>query len=219
MEAITEQYYDDKNIHKSKTRVEIPKQKDGSKNSLKNLSKQQQAVVMASINAIVKFLKNDKKYKPLQATVMGCGGTGKSFIINTIISMVRNMTQMNDTVKVGAPPGAATYNIQGSTLHCLLGINVSRPEDKLTGTVLENIQEHLKHLLCLIIDEQSMLSSKVLAAAERNVRHSVYKGQNSGEIWGGVPVVLLFGDDYQLFAVIKEHGGQDDSILSAIQAK
>jgi hypothetical protein len=89
-------------------------------------------------------------------------------------------------------------------LHRLLGINVSRPEDKLTGTVLENLQEHLKHLLCLIIDEQSMLSSKVLAAAERNVRHSVYKGQNSGEIWGGVPIVLLLGDDYQLFPVIEE---------------
>jgi hypothetical protein len=58
--------------------------------------------------------------------------------------------------------------------------------------------------LCLIIDERSMLSSKVLAAAERNVRHSVYKGQNCGEIWGGVPVVLLFGDDYQLFPVTKE---------------
>jgi hypothetical protein len=49
-----------------------------------------------------------------------------------------------------------------------------------------------------------MLSSKVLAAAERNARHSVYKGQNSGEIWGGVPVVLLFGDDYQLFPVIED---------------
>ncbi len=49
-----------------------------------------------------------------------------------------------------------------------------------------------------------MLSLKVLAAAERTVWHSVYKGQNSGEIWGGVPVVLLFGDDYQLFLVIEE---------------
>jgi hypothetical protein len=85
LEAITEQYYDDKNIHKSKTRIEIPKQKDGSKYSLKNLSKQQEAVVIASIDSIVKFLKNNKKYKPLQATVMGCGGSGKSFIINTII--------------------------------------------------------------------------------------------------------------------------------------
>ncbi len=139
----------------------------------------------------------------MQATVIRCGGTGKSFITNTIISIVRNMTQMNDTVKVGAPSGAAAYTVQGSTLHRLLGISESRPDKKVTGTALENLQERLKHLLCLIIDERSMLSSKVLAAAERNVRHSVHKCQNSGEIWGGVPVVLLFGDDYQLFPVIK----------------
>jgi hypothetical protein len=81
---------------------------------------------------------------------------------------------------------------------------VSRPEEKVTGTALENLQERLKHLLCLIIDERSMLSSKVLAAAERNIRHPVYKGQNGGDIWGGVPVVLLFGDDCQLFPVIDE---------------
>jgi hypothetical protein len=62
---------------------------------------------------------------------MGCGGAGKSFIINSIISIVRNMTQMNDTFKVGAPSGAAAYNIQGSTLHHLLRINVPRPEKKL----------------------------------------------------------------------------------------
>ncbi len=66
LDAITGQYYDDKNIHKSKTRIKIPKQKDGSNYSLKNLSKQQQAVVIASIDTIViNFLKNDKKYKPL----------------------------------------------------------------------------------------------------------------------------------------------------------
>jgi hypothetical protein len=32
----------------------------------------------------------------------------------------------------------------------------------------------------------------------------LYKGQNGGEIWGGVPVVLLYGDDYQLFPVINK---------------
>jgi hypothetical protein len=51
--------------------------------------KQQQAVVLALLNTIVKFLNNDTKYKPLRAIAMGCGGTGKSFIINTIISIVQ----------------------------------------------------------------------------------------------------------------------------------
>ena len=80
--------------------------------------------MLASIDTIVKFLNNDTKYKPLQATVMGCGGTGNSFIINTIISIVRTMTQLNDSILVGAPTGAVAFNVQGSTLHRLLGINV-----------------------------------------------------------------------------------------------
>ena len=48
-----------------------------------------------------------------------------------------------------------------------------------------------------------MISSKVLASAERNTRKCIYRGQNSSEIWGGLPVVLLFGDDYQLMPVNK----------------
>ncbi len=71
-------------------------------------------------------------------------------------------------------------------------------------TIKENIKSRLTNLLCLMIDKQIMLSSKILAVAERNVRECAFKGQNSKEIWGGVPVVLLFGDDYQLFPVIDE---------------
>jgi hypothetical protein len=32
----------------------------------------------------------------------------------------------------------------------------------------------------------------------------VYNGQNSQEIWGGIPAVILFGDDYQLWPVIDD---------------
>jgi hypothetical protein len=55
-----------------------------------------------------------------------------------------------------------------------------------------------------MIDEQSMLSSKILAEAERNIGECAFKGQNRKEIWHGVPVVLLFGDDYQIFPAIDE---------------
>jgi hypothetical protein len=55
-----------------------------------------------------------------------------------------------------------------------------------------------------MIDEQSMLSSTILAIIERKVRECVFKGQNSKKIWGGVPVVILFVYDYQLFPVIDE---------------
>ncbi len=72
VEQITKQYYNDSKDHNN---IEIPAQKDESDYTLDALSEQQQAVVLASIDAIVKFLNNDTKYKPLQAIVMGCGGT------------------------------------------------------------------------------------------------------------------------------------------------
>ena len=114
------------------------------------------------------------------------------------------MTQLNDSILVGAPTGGTAFNVQGSTLHCLLGINVGRPEDVLSEATTENVKSRLTNLLCLMIDERSMMSSKILAVAERNVSKCAFNGQNSKEIWGGVPVVLLFGDDYQLFPVIDE---------------
>jgi hypothetical protein len=48
-----------------------------------------------------------------------------------------------------------------------------------------------------------MLSSKVLSAAGRNIQKTVYNGQSRPKIWGGVPAVLIFGDDYQLWPVIE----------------
>jgi CO dehydrogenase nickel-insertion accessory protein CooC1 len=135
---------------------------------------EQQHVVLAAVNTILRFLRNDNKYVPFRATVMGCGGTGKSYIINTILTTVRKMTRSNTTLIIGAPSGSAAFNVQGSTLHHLLGISVARPEDKISQKIQEKLQKQLESVLCLIIDKRSMSSSKVLAAAERNVRITVY---------------------------------------------
>jgi hypothetical protein len=97
-----------------------------------------------------------------------------------------------------------TFKVQGSTLHRLLGINVSHPDESMSETTKEHLKSRLSNLLCLMIDEQSMLSSIILAVTERNIRECAFRGQNSKEVWGGVPVVLLFGDDFQLFPVIDE---------------
>ncbi len=41
--------------------------------------------------------------------------------------------------------------------------------------IQEKLQKQLESVLCLIIDERSMLSSNMLAAAERNVRQATTK--------------------------------------------
>lgn len=58
--------------------------------------------------------------------------------------------------------------------------------------------------MVLIVDERSQINSRVLAAAERNTRQCAFGGHNSNELWGGLPVVLLFGDDYQLLPIATE---------------
>ena len=184
----------------TETDIIIPTQRNGEPYCV-DKSSEQSEIVYSAVETIIKFLNNDPSYRPMRATIMGCGGTGKSFIINTIIAMVRKLTSCNDTVQVAAPSGAAAFNVQGSTIHRLLSINVNKPHKELPDKTRQRLQKQLERLLVLIIDERSMINSKVLAAAERNTRQCIYNGQNSNEIWGGLPVVLFFGDDYQLMPI------------------
>ncbi len=75
---------------------------------------------------------------------MGCGGTGKSYIINTLLTIIRDLTRSNATLLVGAPSGTTAFNVQGSMLHHLLGIGVSRPDDNIVQKVQEKLQSQLK---------------------------------------------------------------------------
>ena len=176
----------------------IPRRSDGSKYSVDILSDEQKIIVLATIDTVVKFLTNHEDYEPLRATVVGCGGCGKSLIINTIITIIRELTNCNSSVKVAAPSGAAAHNVGGCTLHRLLGINVQIPWQSLNKAKREILNDKLKDLLVFMLDERSMLSSHVAFGAEEHLRECAYNGHNARERWGGVPVVIFFGDDYQL---------------------
>jgi len=89
----------------------IPTQINGDEYNVEKMSDEQKVIVYNAVNTVIKFLNNDPTYKPMRATIMGSGGTGKSFIINTIISMVRSLAGSNDTVQIAAPSGAAAFNV------------------------------------------------------------------------------------------------------------
>ena len=91
---------------------------------------------------MIKFLHNNKTYKPLQATITGYGGTRKSFIINTIISIIWKYTNKNDTVHVADPSGGAAYNVGGCTLHRCLNLQVDAKE--LSTPLKDEKQDKLK---------------------------------------------------------------------------
>ena len=64
-------------------------------------------------------------------------GIGKSIVINTLVTGIRQMLQDNDSVHVIAPTGAAAFNVDGQTIHCLFRINVTNP-DKPMGDMAKN---------------------------------------------------------------------------------
>ena len=89
---------------------------------------------------------------PLALIINGVAGTGKSYLINGI------RTLLHDKCAVTATIGKAAFNINGITIHSLLKLPVgSRGHKDLTGQSLIRLQESLKGIDYIIIDEYSML--------------------------------------------------------------
>ena len=139
---------------------------------------------------------NMATFKPLYMTIRGAGGTGKSHVIKILVNAIECMFPVTVTTTC-APTGNAAYNIGGKTCHSFFKVNVKDVERKLSPKQINDLENDIKHLLMIIIDERSLLSMDVLGAAENNCRTCI----DENKLWGGVPIVLLFGDDYQLPSV------------------
>ena len=126
---------------------------------------------------------------PLLLIVLGVAGTGKSYLINAI----RNLLQYSCAVT--ATTGKASYNINGSTIHSLLRLPVgSRGNKQLTGTSLIRLQQNLKDINYIIIDEYSMLGQTMFGWIDRRCRQATGK---IDEVFGGKSIILV-GDPGQL---------------------
>ena len=139
-----------------------------------------------------------KKFKPLRMTLRGSAGAGKSFLIKCLCNTVTKLFGGNKVVEVAGPTGAAAYNVGGETLHRKWGINPHSPQKDLGEKMTEKLRDVFKRTLVIIVDERSMLTAPVVGAAERNTAKTAHGGSHEGEDWGGVPVVIFVGDDYQL---------------------
>lgn len=152
-------------------------------------------------------------FKPLYLTIQGAGGTGKSRTINVIITIIEGLFPNEKVSIVSAPTGASAYNIGGSTCHKQFGLHVQNLTKDLSDATKMDLCAKLKHILVLIIDERSLLSMEVLGACERNTRQCCHGGLNTNSPWGKIPVVLLFGDDYQLPSVVVNNRGKGSSYV------
>src|SRR5687767_1279464 len=56
----------------------------------------------------------------------------------------------------------------------------------------------LENTVALIVDERSMVSSLLLGTMEAYCRQAAFKATKRHLRWGGLPIVILVGDDHQL---------------------
>ena len=65
----------------------------------------------------------------------------------------------------------------------------------------KKLLQDFAHTICLVVDERSMMSAELLGMMEYYAKMTAHKGTNSDKEWGGIPIVILVGDDYQLPAI------------------
>ena len=142
--------------------------------------------------------------KPLHMFVSGVGGTGKSFLIETIRSLVKEIwkdcASDDTTCAVAAPTGLAAYNVGGVTVHRLFQLPIEH-EGRTAGywplskAAQKVMRTNLRSLKLIIIDEVSMLSNLNLAYIHLRLEE-LFGG--AGDEYFGSMNMLFVGDILQL---------------------
>ena len=180
---------------------DLPKKDDGSDFEINDLYPDQQFIAYKVLDKVHEFMecKDFSTFKPLRCTIVGAGGTGKTVLLHTITSVVRRMFCNSDVVQVAAPTRIAAYNVGGQTLHRLTcrGIGKQYEANTLTEDEMDKLIIRFCDLLVLIIDERSMVASTLFGTTSQILTETIYQGgmQQSKESFGGVPCLLIAGDD------------------------
>jgi len=134
----------------------------------------------------------------------GAAGSGKTYTLNEYISYLKNR---GVSVAVTASTGIAATHIGGTTIHSWSGSGIKDDLDDQEVEQLvqkEYLYKKFEKSKVLIIDEVSMLSSRLFDSVERICRAMKRKE----EPFGGMQVVLS-GDFFQLPPIAREGGKVD----------
>ena len=176
---------------------------------LNDLAPDQKNVAFEVLRKIMEWTEivgNEEKmrsFKPLFLTVRGKAGSGKSTLIHTLTTIVRRKFNCNECCENFAPTGCAAFAIGGRTGHSRFGVNVIRPTTRMSAQKKRRLMVLNQRLIMLIGDERSLIAASLLGCIEHTCRLTAHHGQNSNKPWGGIPVVILMGDDGQLPSVNK----------------
>lgn len=143
-------------------------------------------------------------FEPLRMTVMGQAGTGKTTLINTLVSTIRKLTKNNNSIHVATPTGSTAFAVQGQTIHRLFKVNPQNMDKKMTEEEKKFIHKNFEETAVIIFDERSLIGQPLFGKAETNTAECAHGYGHEYEDWGGIPIVINIGDDYQLPPVMTQ---------------
>jgi hypothetical protein len=186
----------------------LPLRCDGSFYELDSLQEDQKDIIAHCLKHLKKWVEDvaedgKSSVEPLRLTVKGVAGSGKSTFINTLVTTIRRLFQQKESVVVCGPTGSAAFGAGGTTCHHAFSLPRIPELGEISQTKLKWIRQNLDWIVALIIDERSMVSSGNLCMMEYHSRFGVYRGQQSDQLWGGIPLIIMVGDDFQLPSVEK----------------
>jgi hypothetical protein len=155
--------------------------------------------------------------EPLLLHIQGAAGTGKSFLLRTLINGIRYITERRKisispeqpTVVVGAPTNNAAFNIGGKTIHSLLGFGFideeSNAYSEINGQQAKDLPWKFENTRLMVLDEISMVGSNLFSKISLRLQEIL----NLVPSWkfrsfGGLDMLLL-GDFFQLPPVLDRY--------------
>ena len=132
-----------------------------------------------------------RKKKQLLMILLGTAGTGKSYVIKAL------KDALGDELEITAPTGMAAFNVNGVTIHSLLGLPIQGVNStSLSVGKKKSYQKKLTKMKYLIIDEFSMIGLKTLY----NINNRLKDIKSKKTAFGGINVILI-GDIFQISPV------------------
>jgi len=119
----------------------------------------------------------------LRIIIISTAKTDKSYLI----SIIQDRLQENSIVL--APTGIAAFNIQGRTIHSSLSILICDINYKLEGESLKKLQNRIKDIQYIIIDEMSMVGHYFLVLIDLRLRQAF--SDHSNQHFGGRSIILV----------------------------
>ena len=151
-------------------------------------------------------------FKPLRMFVSDVGGTGKSFLIHALKSLIHQIWPSSDlSCAIAALTGLAAFNVGGMTIHRLFHLPIEHEGRQagywsLSKASQKVMKSTLRSLKLVIVDEVSMVSSLNLA-----YMHLRLEELFGGHDWFGSKSIVCFGDLLQLPPVNEQKKDSDFS--------